>query len=190
MAKQCKALECTNKVFSHGYCSWPSHQALRTDDKYLKQSKKKGSWYTDDGYKVWIPDKQYHKMNNIQPKFEELVAKPDLSNKTSKWYKHTKKKRSSLTGMSDGFISDYKKVYITFFGYSTEDVILCECCGTYSVDIHHIDNKGMGGSIAKNHIENLVVLCRTCHNKCHDDKEFNNQVRILHLENVIKKLKS
>lgn len=61
----------------------------------------------------------------------------------------------------------YKKIYFDYFGYGEQDVILCENCGKVAVDVHHIDSKGMGGSKTKDYIENLVALCRSCHNAAH-----------------------
>jgi 5-methylcytosine-specific restriction endonuclease McrA len=71
----------------------------------------------------------------------------------------------------------YKKVYIDHFGYCVEDVILCEKCSSVGVDIHHVIPKGMGGSKSKDYIENLICLCRVCHNKAHSSKEFNNKLK-------------
>lgn len=81
---------------------------------------------------------------------------------------------------------DYKKVFNNFFQYSTEEFIPCCGCGERAVDIHHIDNKGAGGSKCKDFIENLAPVCRSCHDQCHDNKEFNAGIRIAHLNNVIK----
>jgi len=39
MPKQCQEPNCNNDVFSHDYCKW--HQTSRTDERWLKQSKKK-----------------------------------------------------------------------------------------------------------------------------------------------------
>jgi len=61
----------------------------------------------------------------------------------------------------------YTKIYMDFFGYTIADFIPCEVCGQRGVDIHHADIKGMGGSKTKDYIENLVCLCRSCHNKAH-----------------------
>ena len=33
------------------------------------------------------------------------------------------------------------------------------------MDIHHIEPRGAGGSKAKDYIENLMSLCRSCHNR-------------------------
>jgi len=62
---------------------------------------------------------------------------------------------------------EHTKIYLDFHGYSTADTILCEACGGVAVDIHHISAKGMGGNHQKNHIGNLIGLCRQCHDKAH-----------------------
>jgi len=59
------------------------------------------------------------------------------------------------------------KIYLDFHGYTIADIIICEMpeCGAVAVDIHHIDPRGMGGNPDKDVIENLVGLCRDCHDK-------------------------
>ena len=77
------------------------------------------------------------------------------------------------------------RIYLSYFGYGEQDFIPCENCkNKRSADVHHIDNKGMGGSKTKDYIENLVALCRDCHLKCHKDKEFNEKVKQVHLEKL------
>ena len=49
------------------------------------------------------------------------------------------------------------------FNYVLDDFIPCECCGSRAVDIHHIENRGSGGSKDKDRIENLMAVCRPCH---------------------------
>ena len=61
----------------------------------------------------------------------------------------------------------YIKIYFKFFKKTIEDIIFCEVCGAKAVDIHHIEQKGMGGSKTKDYIENLIALCRTCHENAH-----------------------
>jgi predicted HNH restriction endonuclease len=78
----------------------------------------------------------------------------------------------------------YKKVYLDYFGYDKGDYIACEVCGAPSVDIHHLQPKGMGGSKTKDYIENLIAVCRDCHNKCHDSKDFNTKAKEIHLSNL------
>lgn len=61
----------------------------------------------------------------------------------------------------------HTKIYFDYFGYTTADFIPCEVCGAKAVDIHHIEPKGMGGSKQRDYINNLVALCRSCHEKAH-----------------------
>jgi hypothetical protein len=42
----------------------------------------------------------------------------------------------------------------------------------------------MGGS-EKDYIENLVALCRICHDKAESSRSFNNYVRVKHLKKII-----
>jgi 5-methylcytosine-specific restriction endonuclease McrA len=62
--------------------------------------------------------------------------------------------------------------------------IECEICGKMAVDIHHLIFKQMGGSKLLDYIENLIAVCRDCHNKCHDHPEFNNKAKEIHLKNL------
>jgi 5-methylcytosine-specific restriction endonuclease McrA len=83
-------------------------------------------------------------------------------------------------------LKNHTKIYLAYFGYDTSDVILCEVCGKKSVDVHHIKFKGMGGSKKLDYIENLVALCRECHEKCHASKEYNEMAKQIHLKNLYK----
>ena len=83
---------------------------------------------------------------------------------------------------------NHTKVYMTFFYLDESDFIGCEMCGTEAVDIHHIQARGIGGIKCKDYIENLVALCRDCHNMAETDKEFNTYCIIQHLENIKKYL--
>tara|TARA_R100000657_G_C4681874_1_gene131240 strand:- start:818 stop:1141 length:324 start_codon:yes stop_codon:yes gene_type:complete len=76
------------------------------------------------------------------------------------------------------------KLYMDFFEYAEQDFIPCEMCGDKAVDVHHIERRGMGGSLTKDYIENLVGLCRYCHMQAENDNIFNMFCRIKHLENV------
>ena len=78
------------------------------------------------------------------------------------------------------------KIYMKFFGFGEQDVIQCENCKARAVDIHHLVFRSQGG---KNEIENLMALCRTCHNQAHDSSEFNNGLKNHHLR-IIKLWKS
>ena len=65
----------------------------------------------------------------------------------------------------------HTKIYMDYFDYCKDDVIVCEVCQmNKAVDIHHINNKGIGGSSDKDYIENLIGVCRMCHNNAHNEK--------------------
>ena len=59
----------------------------------------------------------------------------------------------------------HTKVYFNFFGYDESSYIECEMeCGSRAVDIHHLIKRSkIGGKQERDHIENLVGLCRDCH---------------------------
>ena len=78
------------------------------------------------------------------------------------------------------------KIYLDHFGYGEQDFIPCENlnCGCLAVDIHHLSKRGMGGSKEKDNIENLAALCRKCHEKSDNNKEFNEIIRINHLKKI------
>lgn len=63
-------------------------------------------------------------------------------------------------------------------------------CGEWGADVHHLSNRQSGGSKCKDYIENLICLCRSCHDKCHADKEYNMKARVINLRNIADKLES
>jgi 5-methylcytosine-specific restriction endonuclease McrA len=73
----------------------------------------------------------------------------------------------------------YKKVFMDYFGYDIGDYIPCVICTLPSIDIHHLKFRSQGG---KDVIENLASVCRECHIKAHDNKEFNQKVKEKHLK--------
>lgn len=74
------------------------------------------------------------------------------------------------------------KIYLDFFGYSGQEFIPCECCGGKATDIHHIDARGMGGDPQgkKDVIENLMALCRKCHEVYGDIVDLKDSLRSIH----------
>lgn len=66
----------------------------------------------------------------------------------------------------------HTKIYFDAFGYTKDEFISCEICGKRAVDIHHINCRGMGGTQEKDKIENLMAVCRECHIKYGDKKEY------------------
>ena len=67
----------------------------------------------------------------------------------------------------------------------------CSVCSSWNgTDIHHISSRGLGSSKYKDFIENLICLCRSCHLRCHSDKNFNKKARIINLRLIADKLES
>ena len=74
-------------------------------------------------------------------------------------------------------MTKHAKIYMKHFGYGADDVILCEACHRKAVDIHHIKYKSRGG---KDEIENLMAVCRTCHDLAHNEKMSESDMQFIH----------
>ncbi len=62
-------------------------------------------------------------------------------------------------------------IYYDYFDLTQDDTFVCEYCQQRRAnDIHHIEPKKMGGLKDKDYIENLIALCRECHEKAHNEK--------------------
>jgi len=77
----------------------------------------------------------------------------------------------------------HTKIYFDYFGIDYNesgwhDFIVCEICSTEAVDIHHIDGR------QNNNIENLIALCRGCHNEAHEHKYTKKVLRHIHNKNL------
>jgi len=59
---------------------------------------------------------------------------------------------------------------------------ICELTGALYADVHHLDNKKMGGSKTKDYIENLMALCRDAHTFYGDKKQYKEWLTEWHLE--------
>jgi hypothetical protein len=79
-------------------------------------------------------------------------------------------------------MKQYTKIYMDYFGYDTSDFICCEVCGNQGVDTHHIEARSMGGTKKKDEIFNLMCLCRHCHVKYGDKKQYKDFLKNTHLE--------
>ena len=71
----------------------------------------------------------------------------------------------------------HTKIYMKHFGYGEQDVILCEACGRKAVDIHHIIFRSHGGN---DDINNLIALCRKCHNMAHNNELTSGELILIH----------
>jgi 5-methylcytosine-specific restriction endonuclease McrA len=79
----------------------------------------------------------------------------------------------------------HTKIYFDYFGYQIPSDVLCENCNAQAVDIHHLEPRGMGGNKRKDAIENLIALCRNCHLKAENNKEFNQVLKGIHENNLL-----
>lgn len=78
----------------------------------------------------------------------------------------------------------YTRTYLNYFGYDETDFIPCEVCNKQAVDIHHIQAKGIGGSKTKDNIENIMALCRECHIKYGDKKQYKEFLTDIHATKI------
>lgn len=78
----------------------------------------------------------------------------------------------------------HTKVYFDYFKIEKCDFVECEKCHSEAIDIHHIDNKGIGGSKTKDYISNLIALCRECHTDAHNEKISKETLRAIHAEKM------
>ena len=68
----------------------------------------------------------------------------------------------------------HTKIYFDYFGYTGQEFIACEVCGSKAVDIAHIIARSKFGSKRKEEqdvISNLMALCR----EHHYDYDFKNR---------------
>jgi 5-methylcytosine-specific restriction endonuclease McrA len=77
-------------------------------------------------------------------------------------------------------MKNHVKIYFEYFGYDKNSFIECEICGAKAVDLHHIERRGMGGSKSADRIENIMALCRKCHDSKGDRKEWKEWLIKLH----------
>ena len=80
----------------------------------------------------------------------------------------------------------HTNVYFSFLGYDKTSYIECEVCHAQAQDIHHIEPRGMGGNPKgdKDRIENLMAVCRQCHDKYGDKKQYKDFLKEIHLRNI------
>ena len=79
----------------------------------------------------------------------------------------------------------HTKIYLNHFGYGADSFIPCEVCGNRAVDTHHIECRGMGGTVKNDSIENLMALCREDHLKYGDKKQHMDFLREKHRETLM-----
>jgi 5-methylcytosine-specific restriction endonuclease McrA len=79
----------------------------------------------------------------------------------------------------------HTRIYLDYFSYCEDDVIVCEVCNkTVATEIHHIENRKMGGTKTKDYIENLQAICRGCHIRFGDLKQHKEYLKQVHLNHI------
>ena len=76
----------------------------------------------------------------------------------------------------------HKKIFMEFFCLSPDEHVPCEFCHkAAAVDVHHCEMKGMGGNPSgdKDVIENLLGVCRACHDLLHSDPVDNSKAKLV-----------
>ena len=71
----------------------------------------------------------------------------------------------------------HTRIYFKHFDYVIAEEVMCECCGSPAVDVHHIN--GRIGPDA-NDIKNLMALCRKHHTMAHDEKLSKGELEYIH----------
>jgi hypothetical protein len=61
----------------------------------------------------------------------------------------------------------HTRIYFDYFDYKVASEAMCEACGAPGNDIHHIHGR-LGKD--RDSIQNLVCLCRRCHERAHFSK--------------------
>lgn len=82
-------------------------------------------------------------------------------------------------------MKSYTKVYLKYFGYTTADYIPCEVsgCGKKAVDLHHVEARSKRMDLLDD-IHNLMAICRTCHEKYGDKKQYKDFLKETHLKKM------
>ncbi len=92
-----------------------------------------------------------------------------------------KKLRDKEQRKNESAMQKHTKVYLKYYKIGEQDKPLCEYCNAaYIVDIHHINGRGKGKDV----IENLMGLCRYCHNLATEEKLKKQDLWTIHASNL------
>jgi len=79
------------------------------------------------------------------------------------------------------------KNYLDHFGLIPGDFIACERCSAPCNDFHHIVYRSHFGKKEQekcDSVENIIALCRDCHNKAHAEKISKEKLQEIHNKNL------
>lgn len=71
-----------------------------------------------------------------------------------------------------------------YFGYTEGDFMPCEICDRQAVEVHHLEPKSIAKS-KENLIDNLIGVCRDCHDNCHRNNSFNQEAMLIHRKKLL-----
>lgn len=81
----------------------------------------------------------------------------------------------------------YIKNYLNYFHLIPGDFIACEVCQAPGVDFHHVIYRSHFGKKEQekcDSVENIIALCRDCHNKAHDEILSKEKLQEIHNKNL------
>jgi hypothetical protein len=81
-------------------------------------------------------------------------------------------------------MKSYTKVYMKYFGYDISDWIPCEICGNKCTEIHHLEPRSRAKA-KLNLIDNLMGLCRRCHEDCGRSAAMNETAKLIHRKKLL-----
>jgi 5-methylcytosine-specific restriction endonuclease McrA len=81
-------------------------------------------------------------------------------------------------------LKSYTKTYFKYFGFDESSWIPCEICGAKAVDIHHLEPRSRVKA-KLNLIDNLMALCRRCHEDCGKSMAMNETAKLIHRKKLL-----
>ena len=81
-------------------------------------------------------------------------------------------------------LKEHTKILFKGRNWKIPEDAFCTKCNDFATDCHHYRSRKSGGNKNMDYYENLIPLCRLCHDIAGVDKEFNHLVYIKNLENI------
>ena len=82
-------------------------------------------------------------------------------------------------------LKEHTKILFKGRNWEIPEDAFCTKCNDFATDCHHYRSRKSGGNKNMDYYENLIPLCRLCHDIAGVDKEFNHLVYIKNLENIV-----